>query len=47
MGKAIDVEKDKLVGSLMFLRNGHLTMSWSKFDNPPFTFPNKKSILEM
>lgn len=46
-GIAIEFEKEKLVGSLMFLRNGHLKMSWSNSEDPPFMLPNKKFILEM
>ena len=47
IGKAIDDVNEKLVGSLMFLRNGHLKMSMSEFEDSLFEFPKKKSILEM
>lgn len=46
MEKGMAVEKEKLVGSLMFRKNGHLTMSWLRAEDSPFKFPMINSILE-
>lgn len=46
MGTAMALEKDKLVGSLMFRKNGHLAMSSLKGEQSPFKFPKTKSIIQ-
>lgn len=45
IGKAIGVEKEKLVGSLMFRKKGHLTMPWSNGEDSSFKSLKKNSIL--
>lgn len=46
MGKAIAVEKEKLVGSLMFRKNGQRSTSVLKSEDLLTVFPNINSILE-
>lgn len=41
----MELEKEKFVGSLMFRKNGHLTISCWIVEESSFTFLKKKSIL--
>lgn len=45
MGKPMGLEKEKLVGSLIFVKNGHLAMSCWKPEESSLVFLEKKSIL--